>query len=61
MKAGDLVTHMTLPHLGKGIIIHIYDVFDSPELEGERPCRVLFGMEIFPTSENYLEIISESR
>ena len=57
MKVGDMVKHITLPHLGRGILIDIY--YDE-SLE-ENLCTVHFGDKILPTSGYYLEVISESR
>ena len=57
MKVGDMVTHRTLPHLGRGILI---DICYHESLK-ENLCTVHFGDRTFPTSEYYLEVISESR
>lgn len=52
-----MVTHRTLPHLGRGILI---DICYHESLK-ENLCTVHFGDRTFPTSEYYLEVISESR
>ena len=57
MKVGDMGTHITLPHLGRGILIDIY----YHEYLEENLCTVHFGDKVLPTSAYYLEVISESR